>query len=179
MYITHCMRSQPGKNKSEITALTSVLEDYLEVVRRLESEKHFARVSDISQALEVGKSAVTAALKSLSEKGLVNYQSYEPVTLSKEGRKIAEQILLRRRIIQDFLVKVLAIEDKLADATACKMEHAVDKNILDRFICFLAFVSRSRRKGKTLGEEFIQFNNEGLGEWSCQECIDNYLNEIE
>jgi len=164
--------------KSKMTILSPILEDYLEVVLRLQREKHFARVSDISQALSVGKSAVTAALKSLSEKGLVNYQPYEPVTLSKRGKEIAEQIFLRRRIIQDFLEKVLAVDKESAGTTASKMEHAINKDILDRFVCLLAFISRSRIKGKTLREEFIQFNNKGIGDWSCQQCIDDYMKEL-
>ena len=162
-----------------MTPLSPVLEDYLEVVLRLQREKHFARVSDISTAIEVGKSAVTAALKSLSEKGLVNYRSYEPVTLSRKGQQIAELILLRRRIIKDFLEKVLAVEKKRVESAACKMEHAVDKEVLDRFICFLAFISRAQRKGKTLRDDFMQFINEGIGSWSCQQCIDEYLKELE
>lgn len=162
-----------------MTPLSPVLEDYLEVVLRLQREKHFARVSDISTAIEVGKSTVTAALKSLSEKGLVNYRSYEPVTLSKKGEEIAEQILLRRWIIKDFLEKVLAVEKNRVESAACKMEHAVDKDVLDRFICFLAFISRARRKGKTLRDDFMHFINEGIGSWSCRQCIDKYLKELE
>ena len=162
-----------------MTTLSPVLEDYLEVVLRLQREKHFARVSDISTAIEVGKSAVTAALKSLSGKGLVNYRPYEPVTLSKKGEEIAEQILLRRRIIKDFLEKVLAVEKKRVESAACKMEHAVDKEVLDRFICFLAFISRSQRKGETLRDDFMQFINEGIGSLSCRQCIDEYLKELE
>ena len=157
--------------------ISPVLEDYLEVVLRFQREKHFARVSDISKAMEVGKSAVTAALKSLSEKGLVNYQSYEPVTLSKEGLQMAEQILLRRRIIKDFLEKVLDVEKNRAESTACKMEHTVDKEVLDRFVCFLAFIFRTRRKGKTWREEFVQFIKKGIGSLSCKQCIDEYLKE--
>ena len=159
--------------------LSPVLEDYLEVVLRLQREKHFARVSDISTTIEVGKSTVTAALKSLSRKGLVNYRSYEPVTLSKKGEELAEQILLRRRIIKDFLEKVLAVDKNRVEATACKMEHAVDKETLDRFVCFLAFISRARRKGKTLREEFSQLIDGGIGNRSCQQCIDEYLKVFE
>lgn len=162
-----------------MTPLSPVLEDYLEVVLRLQREKHFARVSDISITIKVGKSAVTAALKSLSEKGLVNYRPYEPVTLSKKGEEIAGQILFRRRIIKDFLEKVLAVEKKRVESAACKIEHAVDKEVLDRFICFLAFISRAQKKGETLREKFMQFVDGGIGSWGCQQCIDEYLKEIE
>ncbi|MDP8214755.1 MAG: metal-dependent transcriptional regulator [Candidatus Euphemobacter frigidus] len=159
--------------------LSPVLEDYLEVVLRFQRKKHFARVSDISTAMGVGKSAVTAALKSLSKKGLLNYQPYEPVTLSREGQQRAERILFRRRILRNFLEKVLTIEKDHAEAAAGKMEHAVDKEVLDRFVCFLAFISRARRKGKILRDDFRQFIDEGIGSRSCQQCIDEYLKDFE
>ena len=162
-----------------MTTLSPTLEDYLEVVLRFQRKKHFARVSDISKAMEVGKSAVTAALKSLSKKGLVNYQSYEPVTLSREGQQRAEQILLRRRIIKDFLKKVLDVKKNRAESTAGKMEHTIDKEVLDRFVCFLAFISTFRSKGKTWREEFVQFIKKGAGSLSCRQCIDEYLKDLE
>jgi len=74
LYTIYHIESQQGKKEFDMTTISPVLEDYLEVVLRFQREKHFARVSDISKAMEVGKSAVTAALKSLSGKGLVNYQ---------------------------------------------------------------------------------------------------------
>jgi len=162
-----------------MNALSPILGDYLEVILRFQQEKNFARVKDISETMEVGKSAVTAALKSLSDKGLVNYQPYEPVTLSAEGRRMAEQILLRRRIIQDFLEKVLGVEEGCAVSSACKMEHNVDKEVLDRFVCFLAFIFNVERKGKSWREEFEQFIKKGTSGQSCQQCIDEYLKDLE
>jgi DtxR family transcriptional regulator, Mn-dependent transcriptional regulator len=162
-----------------MTAISPVLDDYLEVVFRLQSEKQFARVSDISTALGVGKSAVTSALKSLSGKGLVNYTSYEPVTLSDEGRRTAEGIIWRRRIIQDFLERILGVNPGAAEATAGKMEHTVDKDVLDRFVCFLAFISTAGKKGKTWREDFGQFIKKGTGSRSCRQCIDAYLKSLE
>jgi len=162
-----------------MVAISPVLEDYLEVVLRLQGEKQFARVSDISAALKVGKSAVTAALKSLAKKSLVNYKPYEPVTLSEEGKQMAEEILLRRRIIQDFLEKVLGIQAGPAAATACKMEHSVDRKVLDRFVCFLAFISGAGKKGKTWREDFARFIKGGTESRSCRQCIDGYLKSLE
>ena len=82
--------------------LSATLEDYLGVVLRFQKEKRFARVSDIASAVGVAKSAVTAALQSLASKALINYQPYEPVTLTEEGEKRAEEIVLRHRIITTY-----------------------------------------------------------------------------
>jgi len=74
---------------------------------------------------------------------------------------------------------VLAVEKNRAESTAGKMEHTIDKEVLERFVCFLAFISRDRRKGKTWREEFARFIKKGIGSQSCQQCIDEYLNELE
>lgn len=158
--------------------LTSTLEDYLEAIFRIQREKRFARVRDISGALNVAKSAVTAALRSLSEKGLVNYEPYEPVTLSSEGRERAERIALRHRIMGDFLNNVLGLEPQQADSIACGVEHAIDRDALERFVCFLAFVGRQREEGQSWLDEFQRFIREGVDDRTCQECIQEYLQSV-
>lgn len=159
--------------------LSSTLEDYLQVIFRFQQKKQFARVSDVASALKVARSAVTAALHSLSEKGLVNYQPYEPVTLSAKGRERAEQIVLRHRIIADFLENVLAIPKEQAQSAACRMEHSVDAKILDRFICFLAFIGRPRKKGISWRKEFHRFMKKGTATRTCKYCVDEYLRGLE
>lgn len=155
--------------------LSATLEDYLGVVLKFQREKHFARVSDISSALRVAKSAVTAALQSLSSKGLLHYQPYEPVTLTEEGEQRAEDILLRHRIILDFLQNVLAIEPKQAELVTCEMEHAIDGPTLEKFVCFLAFIGTRPAKGKTWLKKFERFTRNGAGGRTCRECIKEYL----
>ena len=162
-----------------MSTLSSTLEDYLEVIFRFQQEKRFARVSDISSALGKAKSAVTAALHSLSKKGFVNYRPYEPVTLSTKGMKKAEQIVLRYRIIADFLENVLAIPKKQAQSAACKMEHSVDAKVLDRFVCFLAFIGRPRRKGISWQNEFYRFIKKGTVTRTCKSCMHEYLRGLE
>ena len=155
--------------------LSATLEDYLGVVLRFQREKRFARVSDISSTLGVAKSAVTAALQSLSNKGLLNYRPYEPVTLTAAGEKQADEILLRHRVIRDFLQDVLALDAEEAELTACEMEHAVSSSVLERFVCFLAFVSTRPKKGRTWLKEFRDFTRSGAENQTCQKCIEEYI----
>ena len=57
--------------------LSSTLENYLEAIFRIEKKKRAARVRDISQHVGVSKSTVSAALKSLASKKLIEYEPYE------------------------------------------------------------------------------------------------------
>lgn len=54
--------------------LTSVMEDYLETIFNLEIDKKVVRVKDIAGRLKVKMPSVTSMLKTLSERGLVNYE---------------------------------------------------------------------------------------------------------
>ena len=157
--------------------LSATLEDYLGVVLRFQREKRFARVSDIASTLGVAKSAVTAALQSLSSKALINYQPYEPVTLTTEGEQQAEKILVRHRIILDFLQNVLAIDPNGAESIACEMEHAINAAALEKFVCFLAFISTRSGKGNTWLKEFQRFTKSGAEGRTCKECIKEYLHK--
>ncbi len=158
-----------------VLELTATLEDYLETVFCLERERGFARMRDISEQLDVAKSAVTTAMKSLSEKGLVDYEPYEPVTLSAEGRRRAERIALRHRVIEDFLENILGLCEDRAGSIACGMEHAIDRDALDRFVCFLAFVAKREGEGESWLDEFRRFIREGTAESTCEECVQQYL----
>jgi len=158
--------------------LSSTLEDYLETICRLQDEKGFARVRDIADALDVASSTATAALHALDQKGMINYKPYEPVTLSSAGRERSEQILLRHRILQDFLENVLAIPGERADSIACRMEHAIDKESLMRFVCFLVFIKDHPGSGRDWLSQFGEFLTDGADGFTCKECVESYVERM-
>lgn len=159
--------------------LSPTLEDYLETIYRIEREKRVARPRDICRAQNVAASTVTAALQSLAEKGLINYEPYEVITLTNQGQKRGKDLATRHRIIQDFLENVLDLETGRADATACRMEHLIDREALERFICFLAYMRSHSRDGANWLKSFRRFIREGTGELTCKECVDEYMKSIQ
>ena len=83
--------------------------------------------------------------------------------------------MLRHRAIEDFLRNVLGLEAERANSIACGMEHAIDRDALDRFVCFLAFVAGRREEGESWLEESRQFIREGTAEQTCEECMQQHL----
>jgi len=158
--------------------LSGTLEDYLEAIYRIEQQKRVARPRDICEAQGVAGSTVTAALKSLSDKDLVNYEPYGLVTLTERGRKQAESLAVRHRIIRDFLEEILDLPPRQAESTACGMEHAVDERALQRFVCFLAFMRRHCPQGARCLEKFREFVDEATEGRTCRECIEDYVKEL-
>ena len=123
-------------NQSQVS---SSLEDYLEAIHNTVQTKGAARAKDIVLAMGVNNSSVTQALRSLSEKKLVNYAPYDVITLTDDGEKIARDVLQRHVTLREFLTKVLGLPTDLADGEACRMEHATSKVVLERLVKFMEY----------------------------------------
>jgi len=128
--------------------LSTSLEDYLEAILHLVRRQRVARVRDIARRLGVHMPSVTAALKVLARRKLVNYDPYQFITLTESGQRAAQEVTHRHRVLRDFLTGVLGLDDSRAEANACRMEHAVDQVVLDRLGDFARFVERSGRWDK-------------------------------
>ena len=139
--------------------LSASLEDYLEAILNLASESNFARSKDIAKLLGVSRSSVTGALRILKKKGLVNYKPYNCVTLTESGRAAAAEIARKHNILKSFFVNVLGVETDIAQQTACKAEHTLGPEIIERLLCFIEFVTQSSKNGCDLADEFQKFCN--------------------
>lgn len=116
--------------------LSPSLEDYLEVIFHLVRENSVARATSIARRMRVSKSSVTGALKHLSAKGMIHYDPYSFVTLTPQGEVHAQRIVGRHSILSEFLRDALGVPAKTAELNACRMEHAVDDQVLTRLLRF-------------------------------------------
>ena len=134
--------------------LSASLEDYLEAIFHIVQDKQAARPKDISKRLKVGNSSVTGALKALAARELVNYAPYDVVTLTAAGEEAARDVVRRHESLREFFVKVLAADSKLAEHAACRMEHAVPAQLVERFVRFVEFIEMCPRSAPGLLEGF-------------------------
>jgi len=141
----------------DFVGLTATLEDYLQAMAQVIAEKGAARVRDIAVALSVHKSSVTGALRSLAEKGLVDYAPYEIATLTPEGEEVARRIAHRHEVIRTFLVEVLSVKAERAEANACLVEHDLDREVLERLRLFAEFVKRCPHCGRERLQAFQEY----------------------
>ncbi len=116
--------------------LSASLEDYLEAILQLERASRVARVSEIAALLSVSRPSVTGALKNLAGRGLVRHERYGHVTLTAQGTGIAQEVERRHLSIRDFLTGVLAIPADKAEATACRLEHVLEPDVLVHFVAY-------------------------------------------
>jgi DtxR family Mn-dependent transcriptional regulator len=158
--------------------LSSNMEDYLEAIFHISEEKQAARAKDIADRVRVNKSSVTGALRSLSEKGLVNYAPYDIITLTPKGKKLAAEIVRRHEALKDFFIKILLIDKKEAEEASCRVEHAVSKNIIDRLIQFVEFMEICPRGGKEWLRGFRRHCENGDTSSRCAIFISECLQDV-
>jgi len=135
---------------ADVTTLSGALEDYLEAIFRIASEHQVARVRDIAGHLQVHKSSVTSALRSLAERELIHYEPYGFVTLTDQGMLLAQGVSRRHDALRDFFTDVLAVDEEMAESAACQMEHAMPRPITDRLIRLRRFLTESPEIGGDL-----------------------------
>lgn len=158
--------------------LSSRLEDYLEAIYLISRERQFAHANQIAEYLGVGKSSVSWALNQLSQKELINYKPYEAITLTPKGKAIGRRVARRHDEIKNFLTEVLAINENLAEENACRMEHVVDKEILQRMQQFMEFLVNCPRAGREWMKGFGFFCEQGKRRENCSRCLNECLNEV-
>lgn len=152
--------------------LTENLEDYLETILVLQNENTVARVKDIAENLGVLSGTVTSALRTLSEKKLINYKPYSFITLTKKGKTIALEILRRHNVIKDFLQSVLLLDENKAEENACRMEHSMDKIAINRLVQFIEYIYQCPRTGEDWISNFNTFFTQNkIAEANCPDCL--------
>lgn len=156
---------------SELERLSASLEDYLETIFHVVAEKKAARAKDIAKRLQVNNSSVTGALRVLSEKGYINYAPYDLITLTQKGNDLARDVVRRHEALKDFFTKVLQVDDAEAEDAACKMEHAISSNILDKLIHFVEFMDFCPRGGQDWLKAFEQNPDVSTDSTACEVCL--------
>jgi len=115
-------------------------EEYLETMYILYKNKGIIRVKDIAKMMRVKPPSVVDALKKLADKGLVEYEKYDRILLTDEGRKIAEATYSKHLLLTQFFIDILGIPPEIAEHDACQFEHYVSEVTVQRIREFAQFI---------------------------------------
>ncbi len=148
--------------------LTSVMEDYLEAIFDLDKKKKVVRVRDIAKRMDVKMPTVTSMLKTLRDRGLVHYEKYEYVELTKDGLMVGKEMRRRHEILLEFLTGILKVDHGIANEDACKIEHALSVETLESLTDFMEFIQKCPRAGESWLQHFEQYRENGLNPEKCQ-----------
>lgn len=158
--------------------LTASLEDYLEAIFQILREKDGVRPKDIAERLGVTGASVTGALRSLAGKDLISYAPYNEISLTSSGKAAAGDVVRRHEVLRDFFVKVLAVEQSHADQAACRMEHSIPRDILEKFVRFVEFVDLCPRGGEAWIEGFSYRCDCGRSPEQCEKCVSGVMEKV-
>ena len=140
----------------------SQTEDFLEAVLLLSGEAG-NRVSEADLALRLDISPQEAAVRaeSLILEGLLVRHPTLEVELTEKGRVQADAVARKHRTLEYFLSEMLGMDAEAASEEACRLEHDVSDETIDRLSSYLerpcplrrgrrGMLGRIRHTGKTL-----------------------------
>ena len=105
-------------------------QDYLESILVLSQEKEHVRATDICNYFGYARATVSVFLKQLKEHGYVAIGDHNYITLTDEGRAIAEDMYERHQFLSDLFIKI-GVPEETAKKDACRVEHYVSKETFD------------------------------------------------
>jgi DtxR family Mn-dependent transcriptional regulator len=112
--------------------LTGSVEDYLKVIFELEAGAGLAGTNEIAAALRFAPPSVSGMVRRLSEHGLISYERYRGVRLTRAGRRAALRTIRRHRVIEAYLTSALGYSWDAVHDEAERIEHAASDELIDR-----------------------------------------------
>lgn len=110
-------------------------EDYLETILVLFERNGQVRSIDIVNEMNFSKPSISIAMKKLRENGYIRMDVNGLITLTDEGREIAERIYSRHKLLTKVL-EAIGIDEKKAEEEACKIEHDIDDETYEKIRVF-------------------------------------------
>jgi len=145
------------------------IEDYVEMIYILQNKDEKVHTNNIASALNINPASVTEIFQKLSSGGYINYEKYSGVTLTAKGKKTAVATKKKHDTLKKFLT-ILGVGEKIADIDACKIEHIINSETMERLTKFVEFVHQ-KKEGPRWIDHFKYFYETG----EYVEC--NPLNE--
>lgn len=112
-------------------------ENYLETILLLEQKNGSVRSIDIANELDFSKPSVSRAMSILKKAGYITMDKTNLIYLTELGRKKAESVYSRHCLISRFLVDILGTSKEVAENDACRIEHIISEETVDKMKEFL------------------------------------------
>ncbi len=123
---------RPGDEHKTQRAFSESVEEYVEGIFRLQKEVDRVSTGEIAVYMCVSAGSATTMVKKLAELGLVEHAPYQGIRLTEFGAKVAKQLTRAHRILERFLVDNLELPWNDVHELACKLEHYISEDIIDR-----------------------------------------------
>lgn len=107
------------------------------ILRHTGRAREGAHTGALADAIGMSAATVTAVLKRLAERGLVDHRPYHGSVLTREGTRAATIAMRRHRIVERFLADFLGYAWHESDQLAPSFEHDLPQEVEDRLFAAL------------------------------------------
>jgi len=110
--------------------LTISIQDYLKHIYELTENGESASTNALASKLKIKPASVTGMIQKLasSKPALVEYQKHQGVTLTKDGRKAALEVIRHHRLLEAWLVQTLGYSWDEVHEEADRLEHVISED---------------------------------------------------
>lgn len=105
--------------------LTDAMEDYLEMILRMEQDGERVRVRALAEGLNVRPSSVSKMLGHLQQSGYLFAEPYGEIRLTEKGRDAGNYLLYRHGVILRFLCMLNGTDSELEQTEL--IEHFLNR----------------------------------------------------
>jgi DtxR family Mn-dependent transcriptional regulator len=117
--------------------LTKSEREALKAIYRFTRHGAEAHTGALAETLGLSPGTVTATIKRLADRELVDHRPYQGVTFTPEGQRAAVAAIRRHRIVERFLADMLGYAWNEADKLAVGFEHELPDEVLERLFIAL------------------------------------------
>jgi DtxR family Mn-dependent transcriptional regulator len=124
--------------------LTTSIQDYLKSIYELTENGENASTNALAEKLDVKPGSVTGMIQKLAsaKPALVEYQKHQGVTLTKEGRNAALEVIRHHRLLEAWLVQTLGYSWAEVHAEAERLEHVISEDFERRIAAAMGHPTR-------------------------------------
>ncbi len=112
--------------------ITSAMRRYAAEIYRLQEDRPYVGLSDLSEQIDTSPQAISRMLSRLKERGFLEHEPYRGVRLTEAGVKIALPAIRRHRLTEVFMVRILGFGWDEVHDHADRFELALDDAIEER-----------------------------------------------
>ncbi len=125
--------------------LSASLEDYLEIICNSLESNESVKAVELAKKLNVSRASVSEALSKLSEKNLIVNEGHKGISITNEGLKKAQEVILKHKTLTSFFENILGLDNSTSEESACKIEHVISDDVFNRIKDFHFYCEQNKK----------------------------------
>jgi DtxR family Mn-dependent transcriptional regulator len=124
--------------------LTISIQDYLKHIYELTENGESASTNALAKKLNISPPSVTGMVQKLAsaKPALVEYQKHQGVTLTREGKRAALEVIRHHRLLEAWLVQTLGYSWDEVHEEAERLEHVISEDFERRIAAAMGHPTR-------------------------------------